>query len=146
MPNKRKLLHNKHKKTVPKDTSREKKPPLCEPCTTTRAVYNYASREMKTERTPRPWTWTAAPPPPVGFSAPRGLTLQLFHDSSLDSSTSPLNGATSWSHHTQQHGCFLLGMQKPIIIFPECNKKPLITIFSVVRIRVDIYLNLHNQI
>ena len=28
MPSKRKLLHNKHKVTVPKDTSCEKKPPF----------------------------------------------------------------------------------------------------------------------
>ena len=38
MPNKRKLLHNKHKVTVPKDTSHEKKPPFHDPCTTTRAA------------------------------------------------------------------------------------------------------------
>ena len=49
MPNKRKLFHNKHKVTVPKDTSREKKSPFREPCTTTRA----AKWRQNTLRAPR---------------------------------------------------------------------------------------------
>ena len=95
MPNKKKLLHNKHKVTGLKDASREKKLPFREPCTTTRA----AKWRQNARRAPR--TWTVDPPFPAGFFAPHGLTLQLFHDSSLDSSSSPLNGATSWGHHTQ---------------------------------------------
>ena len=49
MPNKRKLLHNKHKVTVPKHISREKKPSFCKPCTTTRA----AKRRQNAQRDPR---------------------------------------------------------------------------------------------
>ena len=82
MPNKRKLLHNKHKVTVPKDTSREKKPPFCKPCTTTRA----AKWRHNALRAPR----TEAPASPC----PADLLFDPYSSSSMV--------LASLSHHKQQ--------------------------------------------
>ena len=71
MPNKRKLLHNKHKVTVPKDTSREKKPPFRKPCTTTRAA-KWRQNALRAQR-----TWTAAAPHPADYLFDRYLSSSM---------------------------------------------------------------------